>query len=80
MIDPLTRKQLESVLIYMERLDPNGDYITYIDDIEAGLIDFREAVVNLIQICQRWKKDIASRYDPKYKGISRQQTILAALI
>lgn len=80
MLDVQTKQQLEGVLAYMQRNDPNGDYITYMDDIEAGSVDFQEAILSLIAILRQWKKDLTYCRDPKHKGLEKQQLILAAMI
>lgn len=80
MLDRETKRQLEGVLTFMQRNDPNGDYITYLEDIEAGSVDFEEAVLSLIGIIRQWKKDLCNSRDPKHKGLEKQQLVLAGMI
>lgn len=80
MLDRDTKRQLEGVLMFMQRNDPNGDYITFMEDIEAGSVDFQESILTLIRIIRQWKIDLNNSRDPKHKGLEKQQLVLAGMI
>ena len=79
-MDNVTRTQLENVLYYMERLDPNGDYISFMEDLDAGKMELKEVVLILMRIMYQWKKDVNAPNSAVSKGLTKQQNILAAMI
>lgn len=64
----------------MQHNDPNGDYWTYIEDIEAGKISLTETVTVLIRVLAQWKSDLHSRKNPQYTTMSKYQLVLAAMV
>lgn len=80
MIDKQTQWQLESVLTFMQRNDPQGDYMSYLDDIQCGKMTFQEVVLILMAIIKRWKKDLNNPHDPRHKDFGKQHFILAGMI
>ena len=63
----------------MQHNDPNGDYWTYIEDIEAGKISLTETVTVLIRVLAQWKSDLHSRKNPLYAKMTTYQLVLAAM-
>lgn len=74
------KTNLITIFQFMERNDPNGDYYSYIEDIEAGKISLTETAAVLIKILSRWKSDLHSRKNPKYATMTAFQIILAAMV
>lgn len=80
MIDRETRRQLSSVFDFMQRVDRNGEYYGYLEDLETGSISLHEVVMSLNRILYQWKRDINNINDPLSKGINRQQLILSSML
>lgn len=78
----MQRQDKENLIIifqFMQHNDPNGDYWTYIEDIEAGEISLTETVTVLIRVLAQWKSDLHSRKNPQYTTMSKFQLVLAAM-
>lgn len=78
----MQRQDKENLIIifqFMQRNDPNGDYWTYIEDIEAGEISLTETVTILIRVLAQWKNDLHSRKNPLYAKMTTYQLVLAAM-
>lgn len=73
------KENLITIFQFMQRNDPNGDYYSYIEDIEAGEISLTETVSVLIKILAQWKSDLHSRKNPQYTTMSKFQLVLAAM-
>lgn len=73
------KENLITIFQFMQHNDPNGDYWTYIEDIEAGEISLTEIVTVLIKILAQWKSDLHSRKSPQYTTMSKFQLVLAAM-
>lgn len=80
MIDNQTKQQLAHVFDFMLRIDPNGEYYGYFEDLEAGTATLYEVVMSLTRILYQWKRDINNVNDPMSRGISKQQIILSTMI
>lgn len=74
------KENLITIFQFMQRNDPNGDYYSYIEDIEAGEISLTETVSVLIKILAQWKSDLHSRKNPQYTTMSKFQLVLAAMV
>ena len=74
------RENLITIFQFMQHNDPNGDYWTYIEDIEAGKISLTETVTVLIRVLAQWKSDLHSRKNPQYTTMSKYQLVLAAMV
>ena len=78
----MQRQDKENLIIifqFMQHNDPNGDYWTYIEDIEAGEISLTETVKVLIRVLAQWKSDLHSRKNPLYAKMTTYQLVLAAM-
>ena len=78
----MQRQDKENLIIifqFMQHNDPNGDYWTYIEDIEAGEISLTETVTVLIRVLAQWKSDLHSRKNPLYAKMTTYQLVLAAM-
>lgn len=73
------KENLITIFQFMQRNDPNGDYWTYIEDIEAGEISLTETVTVLIRVLAQWKSDLHSRKNPLYAKMTTYQLVLAAM-
>lgn len=73
------KENLITIFQFMQRNDPNGDYWTYIEDIEAGEISLTETVRVLIRVLAQWKSDLHSRKNPLYAKMTTYQLVLAAM-
>lgn len=73
------KENLITIFQFMQRNDPNGDYYSYIEDIEAGEISLTETVSVLIKILAQWKSDLHSRKNPLYAKMTTYQLVLAAM-
>lgn len=73
------KENLITIFQFMQRNDPNGDYWTYIEDIEAGKISLTETVTVLIRVLAQWKSDLHSRKNPLYAKMTTYQLVLAAM-
>lgn len=73
------KENLITIFQFMQRNDPNGDYYSYIEDIEAGEISLTETVTVLIKILAQWKVDFHSRKNPLYTKMTSYQLVLAAM-
>lgn len=73
------KENLIAIFQFMQRNDPNGDYYSYIEDIEAGKISLTETAAVLIKVLSRWKSDLHSRKNPKYATMTAFQIVLAAM-
>lgn len=73
------KENLITIFQFMQRNDPNGDYWTYIEDIEAGEINLTETVAILIRVLAQWKSDLHSRKNPLYAKMTTYQLVLAAM-
>lgn len=74
------KENLITIFQFMQRNDPNGDYYSYIEDIEAGEISLTETVSVLIKILAQWKSDLHSRKNSQYTTMSKFQLVLAAMV
>lgn len=74
------KENLITIFQFMQRNDPNGDYYSYIEDIEAGEISLTETVSVLIKILAQWKSNLHSRKNPQYTTMSKFQLVLAAMV
>ena len=74
------RKQLINIFQFMQRNDPNGDYMSYLDDIEAEEIELKEVALSLIQIIHQWKIDLHIRKNPLKSTLTTYELILASMI
>lgn len=73
------KENLITIFQFMQRNDPNGDYWTYIEDLEAGKISLTETVTTLIRVLAQWKVDLHSRKNPLYAKMTTYQLVLAAM-
>lgn len=73
------RENLLTIFQFIQRIDPNGDYYSYIEDIEAGEISLTETAAALIKVLSQWKSDLHSRKNPQYTTMSKFQLVLAAM-
>ena len=73
------KENLITIFQFMQHNDPNGDYWTYIEDIEAGEISLTETVTVLIRVLAHWKSDVHSRTNPLYAKMTTYQLVLAAM-
>lgn len=73
------KENLITIFQFMQRNDPNGDYWTYIEDIEAGEISLTETVTVLIRVLAQWKNDLHSRKNSLYAKMTTYQLVLAAM-
>lgn len=73
------KENLITIFQFMQRNDPNGDYWTYIEDIEAGEISLTETATVLIRVLAQWKSDLHSRKNPLYAKMTTYQLVLAAM-
>lgn len=74
------KRTLQNVLRIMEENDPNGDYMTYLDDIENGALQLAEVVTTLLAIIKQWRIDLNAWRDPKQSGLRKLENSLASLI
>lgn len=74
------REQLIKIFQFMQRNDPNGDYMSYLDDIEAGEIEFKEVALSLIQVLRQWKIDLHIRTSPLKATLNTYELILVSMI
>lgn len=73
------KENLTTIFQFMQRNDPNGDYWSYIDDIEAGEISLTETATTLIRVLAQWKIDLHNRKSPVYEKMTMFQLVLAAM-
>ena len=73
------RENLITIFQFMQQNDPNGDYWSYIEDLEAGKISLTETVTTLIRVLAQWKVDLHSRKNPLYIKMTSYQLVLAAM-
>lgn len=73
------KENLITIFQFMQHNDPNDDYWTYIEDIEAGEISLTETVTVLIRVLSQWKSDLHSRKNPLYAKMTTYQLVLAAM-
>ena len=57
----------KKVVDFMQRMDQNGVYYTILEDLEY--ISPKELIAEILDIFNRWKIDLHSVSDPKYKAI-----------
>lgn len=73
------RENLITIFQFMQHNDPNGDYWSYIEDLEAGKISLTETVTTLIRVLAQWKVDLHSRKNHLYAKMTTYQLVLAAM-
>ena len=73
------RENLITIFQFMQHNDTNGDYWSYIEDLEAGKISLTETVTTLIRVLAQWKVDLHSRKNPLYIKMTSYQLVLAAM-
>lgn len=74
------KENLITIFEFMQHNDPNGDYWSYIDDIEAGEISLTETVTTLIKVLEQWKIDLNYRKNLIYRKMTKFQLVLAAMV
>ena len=73
------KRTLQTVLRIMQENDRNGEYYSYLEDIETGALQFEEVVIVLLSILKQWHVDLGKR-DKKQKLITKCELQLAAML
>ena len=73
------KRTLQTVLRIMQENDRNGEYYSYLEDIETGALQFEEVVIVLLSILKQWHVDLGKR-DKKQKLITKCELQLVAML
>ena len=68
----------QKVVDFMERMDGNGIFYTILEDLEQ--IETKELITEILDIFTRWKNDLNSSSDPRYKTICNFELDLISII
>lgn len=72
------KRTFEKIVDFMEHIDRNGSFYTILEELNQNTI--KELATEILEIFRRWKADIGSESDPKYKAICNFEMELIAII
>jgi hypothetical protein len=79
-MDQQQRKTLVKLFDYMQRNDPNGDYHSYLTDIDNGKMTVNEVVTAVFPVLQQWRRDLGDWNDPTQKTLVKFQNSLISIL
>lgn len=72
------KRTFQKVVDFMERMDGNGVYYTILEDLET--VKPKQIILEILEIFTRWKIDLHSVSDPKYKAICKFEFDLISML
>lgn len=72
------KRTFQKVVDFMERMDGNGVYYTILEDLET--VKPKQIILEILEIFTRWKIDLHSASNPKYKAICKFEFDLISML
>lgn len=72
------KNTFRKVVDFMQRMDQNGVYYSILEDLET--VSHKILIAEILDIFNRWKIDLHSVSDPKYKAICKFEFDLISML